>query len=82
MQYLNDYFEQQLRQIHRPIPDKLLLETLVNAVEFVGSQYFIGNEFSTIRQRQCQRVIMRILLASLAQDDELDLLPPVPMQEI
>ncbi|MCP5207191.1 MAG: TetR/AcrR family transcriptional regulator [Hahellaceae bacterium] len=80
MQQLNDYFEQQLQIINRPLPDRLMLDALVSAVEFVGSQYFKNNDYSASQQSRCQRVIMRILLASLAQEDELQLLPPVPMQ--
>lgn len=82
MQQLNDYFERQLQLFGRPLPDRLMLDALVSAVEYVGSQYFKSNDYSASQKSRCQSVIMRILLASLAQEDEFDLLPPVPMQVI
>lgn len=57
--------------------DPLLHEALVNVIEYVGSRTF-NTSTSDMERRRRRAVILRIVMASLAEPDEQTLIPPLP----
>lgn len=61
----------------RPNIDPLLYDALLRIVEYLGSSVFVRPDFTAADVARARTVILRIVLASLAQEG--DLPPPIPL---
>lgn len=74
---LAQLFIDESRASGRPPLDPLLYDALLRVVEYLGSQLFTRPRFTAADLARTREVILRIVLASLAEEGEE--LPPLPL---
>jgi TetR/AcrR family transcriptional regulator len=74
---LTSLFALQAKESGRAGTDPLVFDALVHVMEHLGSGYLVGARGPAGRRR-CRAAILRIVLATLAEGDDVARVPPLP----